>query len=294
MNPSTRSWTWLASLTLAALAWGSVVPSFGQVDAANAGAGGPYRRLAPGVMKSVDPQLQENETVSRHDVVELVTTDPSLDFAKDVAFRRTIWYLEFKFKPVRMVLVDVPQADGHMAQKLIWYMVYSVTHPGKAMPSVQAVDGSFELQPYAQPIRFIPEFRLQSQESGKVYPDRVIPIAVGPIQMREDPNRKFYNSVEMAAEEIKPGETRWGVVTWEDVDPQIDRFSVLVSGLTNAYRWQDTPGAFKPGDLLGTGRTWVRKTLKLNFWRPGDEYYEHEKEIRYGIPGEVDYEWVYR
>ncbi len=38
----------------------------------------------------------------------------------------------------------------------------------------------------------------------------------------------------------------------------------------------------------------MRKTLKLNFWRPGDQYFENEEEIRYGIPGRVDYEWIYR
>jgi hypothetical protein len=94
-----------------------------------------------------------------------------------------------------------------------------------------------------------------------------------------------------------------------------------VSGLTNAYRWEDPPGAYEralaaskraaavksgtgdqdvpffvPQDVnpVGAGRKFTRKTLKLNFWRPGDEYYEHEKEFRLGIPGEVDYEWVYR
>ena len=114
-----------------------------------------------------------------------------------------------------------------------------------------------------------------------------------PIRSREDPNRTFLNSAEMARQ-INPGETLWGVATWEGIDPRIDRFSVYVNGLTNAYRWEDAPGAYEPGDPIGKGRTWVRKTLKLNFWRPGDEYYEHEKEFRYGIPGEVDHQWVYR
>lgn len=289
MNWYMRWRTWCAYLAFVAVASGGVAPSFGQAEPA---AEGPYRMLAPGVMQSVDPELHEVETVSRHDVVELLAVDPDLEWAKDVPFRRQIWYLEFKFKPMRMILVDIPQPNGRMRQKLLWYMVYSVTNPGKVMPSVQGVDGSYQLQDSDQPVLFIPEFRLRSHEFGKVYPDRVIPIAMGPIQMREDPRRKFYTSVEMVRP-IKPGETVWGVATWEDVDPRIDRFSVYVNGLTNAYRWEDTPGAYKPGDPIGKGRKWVRKTLKLNFWRPGDEYYEHEKEFRYGIPGEVDSQWVY-
>lgn len=298
MNSSLRFWTWCAGLVFVTVALGRVAPSLGQTQLptlarAGAVADGAPRKLAPGVMRFVDPELHEAETVSRHDVVELLAVDPELELAKDVVFRRTIWHLEFQYKPMRMILVDVPQADGRMKRKLIWYMVYRVSNPGKVMPSVQAADGTYQLQDSDQPVLFIPEFRLASHEFNKVYPDRVIPIAMGPIRMREDPNREFYNSVDIVRR-IEPGKTVWGVVTWEDVDPRIDRFSVYVNGLTNAYRWEDTPGAFKPGDPIGKGRKWVRKTLKLNFWRPGDEYYEHEKEFRVGIPGEVDYTWVYR
>ena len=101
------------------------------------------------------------------------------------------------------------------------------------------------------------------------------------------------------------------VATWENIDPRVDFFSIYVKGLTNAYRWQDNPDGYRPGlDPIAKGRKFVRKTLKLNFWRPGDEYDEKESEFRYGVPGEmadryrqkygkdvlpkVDYEWVYR
>ena len=69
---------------------------------------------------------------------------------------------------------------------------------------------------------------------------------------------------------------------------------VYVTGLTNAYRWKDTPGEYKAGDPIGKGRQLVKKTLKLNFWRYGDEFSEREDAIRYGIPGQPDYQWVYR
>ena len=111
--------------------------------------------------------------------------------------------------------------------------------------------------------------------------------------------------------EIKVGETLWGIAAWEDIDPKTFRFSIYVVGLTNAYKWKETekPGALKPDDPIGKGRKLYRKTLKLNFWRPGDRYLEHEGEIRYGVPEEflpktpdgrpkipegLDYEWVYR
>jgi len=253
----------------------------------------PYRKLAPGVVQTVDSKRQLEESFSRHDVVELLAVDQNFDWAKNIPFRRDIWTLDFKFKPVRMIWVDVPQKGGKMRRKLIWYMVYSVTNPGKTMHPVKAEDGTFKVEYVDQPIRFIPEFLLESQEFSKAYPDRVIPVALGPIRLREDRNRRFLTSVEICRE-INVGETVWGVAMWEDVDPRIDRFSVYVQGLTNAYKWKDEPGRFKKGDPIGTGRRLSRKTLKLNFWRPGDEYFEHEREIRYGIPGEVDYEWVYR
>ena len=131
----------------------------------------------------------------------------------------------------------------------------------------------------------------------KVYPDRVIPVAMDPIRLREDPNRRFLTSVEMCRE-IAVGETLWGVATWEDIDPRIVRFSIYVSGLTNAYKWKDEKVGrryvHQAGDPIGKGRKLYRKILKLNFWRPGDQYFEHEEEIRYGVPGGVDYQWVYR
>jgi hypothetical protein len=102
----------------------------------------------------------------------------------------------------------------------------------------------------------------------------------------------------------------WGVVTWVDVDPRIDYYKVFVQGLTNAYRFED--GDYKKGEAPGTGRKFTKKTLQLNFWRPGDTIDPHEEEIRYGCridadPAEqqaifaeygidkpIDHQWVYR
>ncbi len=246
-------------------------------------------------MASINPMREYRETVCRHDVVELIAVDPSYDWAKKRVFRRDIWALQFKFKPVRFVWVDIPQPTGVMKRTLIRYLVYSVTNPGKIAHPVVDADGNAKLEPVDKPVHFSPQFVLESLEPNdhRAYPDRVIPLAMMPIRMREDPNRTFLNSVEMDRD-IAVGETVWGVATWEDVDPKIDRFAIYVTGLTNAYQWIDDPGRYKVGDPIGTGRHLVRKTLRLNFWRPGDEYFEHEDEIRFGIPQQVDYEWVYR
>jgi hypothetical protein len=257
--------------------------------------GGPYRVLAPGVMHTVNPMREVQETYSRHDVVELLAADPKMDWAKNVAFRHDVFALQFSFKPVRFVWVDIPQVSGRMQQKLIWYLVYSVTNPGKIAHPVQQPDGTYQVEPVDKKVRFSPQFLLESQLPGddRAYPDRVIPVAMVRIRAREDPYRAFLNSAEINRD-IDVGETLWGIATWEDVDPRIETFSIYVTGLTNAYRWTDEPGRYKAGNPIGTGRRLSRKTLKLNFWRPVDEFHQNEDAIRFGIPGQVDYEWVYR
>ncbi len=294
MNLSKTFLVWLGALAVAV--W-LCFPSLGQEEAAAAPrqGGTGYRQLAPGVMKVVKPELLVEETFSRHDVVELLAVDPNFDWAKDAAFRRDIWGLEFQFKIVRMIRVDIPHPEtDRMERKLVWYLVYSVTNSEKVLHPVQQADGTWEVEKVARPLRFLPQFLLEVPRFEKVYPARLIPVAMGPIRMREDPNRRFLNTVEMAERTIQPGETVWGVATWVDIDSRTDYFSIYVRGLTNAYRWRDEPGAFQKGDPLGRGRRLSRKTLKLNFWRPGDEFFEHEGEIRFGAPGALDHEWVWR
>jgi hypothetical protein len=182
---------------------------------------------------------------------------------------------------------------------------------------VEGKDGVFTAEmAKGGPVRFMPHFVLESQDrlaSGervsKAYLDRVIPSAVVAISQREMPGGKLLNSVEIAEQPIPVSDGRidrsvWGVATWIDVDPRIDFFSLYVGGLTNAYIWQDVPGAFRAGDKPGTGRRFARKTLQINFWRPGDELAPNEREFRFGVPlrnadfygvsDGVAYRWLYR
>jgi hypothetical protein len=310
MNHSARSATFSVGVAMIALicGWAIARPAVAQPAApatpAAAGAAavlpvataeerGPLRKLAPGVMRTINPDVQLEETFEWHDAVELLADDPDLSFAKNASFRRDIWHLDFQCKPLRTIYVEVPQPGGLMARKQIRYLIYSVTNNGKALHPVAAEDGTFKTESVDLPVRFIPKFTLECPEYHDAYPDRVIPIAVDAIRQREDPNRQFYNSVEMCRE-IPVGKTVWGVATWEDVDPRIVRFSIYVQGLTNAYRWEDTEGVYKKGSPLGAGRRLLRKTLKLNYWRPGEEPTLQETEIPLGQPDEPDYEWIWR
>lgn len=254
-----------------------------------------YRILAPGVVEPVYPARPMDETVTRHDVTEL----PEFDWAKDVPFRHDVWMLDFSFKPVRMMWVDVPGPNARMERKLVWYMVYMVKNPGQKMHPVEGADKTWEVKFVDEPVRFIPNFtleahdRLQDETAGftKAYPDKIIPVAFTPIAMREDKQRKFYNTVEMSKESIPVGQEKWGIVTWEGIDPRNVWFSIYVEGLTNAYRFKDDPTKFGVSPLY---RSMYWKVLKLNFWRPGDEYNEKENQIHFGVEGKPSSEWVWR
>jgi len=229
------------------------------------------RRLAPGVETTIPATVSVGETFSRHDIVELLAVDKNWDWAKDVRFEHHVRALEFTFKPMRFIEVDVPRLDGRLERKLVWYMVFHVRNPND------------------EPVPFSPLFVLEGEDASPRYADAIVPVAIPAIERRERPPKRLLNTVDItgkiAAHQAGKDNSVWGVVTWTDIDPRIDRFSVLVRGLTNAYRWKDRPDG---------KRQLFLKTLKLNFWRPGDEFDEHEDEIRLGAPGEVDYEWVYR
>ena len=274
---------------------------------------GPFRAVVQGVEVTVAPDRQEEETYTTRDIVEILhgigdlAWTPKLSsmthtlqaMSTKTVFRRDIWCLEFTFKPVRMLWVDVPQPSGKMQRKLIWYMVYQVKNTGQHLRPVKQPDGKYAMKPFDAELRFMPQFVLEAPEYKKAYLDRLIPVAIAAIEQKEDPNRKLLNSVEICGKVIPVSSelvdhSVWGVATWEDIDPRVDFFSVLVQGLSNAYHWVDPPDAFKQGDSPGKGRVLTQKTLQLNFWRPGDEYLEDQRTIRYGIPGKVDYSWVYR
>ncbi len=264
----------------------------------------PFRHLAPGVMQNVDPARRADDTVERHNVTELLYVDPKFDFAKNVTFPHQVWSLEIKYKPVRMIPADIPGTDGKMLRKHIWYIVYQVTNPGKAYQPVEKddelnkldVSGKlYKLETVDKPVRFTPVFTLETHNLlvkekpgfSKAKVEQYIPVVLPAIRDREDRNREFLTSQEMSEREIRVGETVWGVATWQDVDPNNVWFSVYVEGLTNAYKWNDDPAkyaAFKAGTSKAPFREISTKVLKLNFWRPGDEFDVKETQVRTGVP----------
>ena len=176
----------------------------------------PYRELAPGVEITIPPDRQEGETVSSHDIVEILRGIPGLEWspkftpetqtlrqmATGTQFRRDIWCLEFTFKPVRMLYVDVPQASGKMQRKLIWYLVYRVKNSGAHLKPTKKDDGTVVVEPVDREVRFFPTFVLEAHDVQKAYLDRVVPVAIPAIEQKEDPNRKLLSSVDIGSKLI--------------------------------------------------------------------------------------------
>jgi len=262
--------------------------------------------LAPGVMTTIPSPVTQADRASYHDIVEVLAQDPKFGERKAnegkgpmkrAYFTHDVWGLTFAFKPIRFI--RLPGKDGK--ERVIWYMVYSV----KNGPTKQFKDDPVEVDPTKleevpvdKPFLFIPRFELESHDAKTTYREAILPEVVAAIQQREDKNRKLLNTGEITGE--LPITTKdadrgiWGVATWEGVDPRTDRFTIYIHGLTNAFKWEDAPGAYQKGDPFAKGRTYHSQVLKLNFWRPSDQHYQHEDEIRFGIPGDVDYAWFYK
>jgi hypothetical protein len=276
----------------------SVLPSIGFAQQT--------RRLAPGVKTTIPPQPLAEETFTGPiKIVGLSAAglkwSPNYSTTASTLFergnrsilRRDVWNLEFSFKPLRMVEVDLPQGDGKLERKVVWYMVYQIRYLGKDIrPSRREDEFGNVTYPTVEPApvsdkRFHPTFVMEALEYNKSYMDRILPAAKRVIAARERVGRPLYDSVEISQQALKQWTPEddtsvWGVVTWADVDPRIDFFSIYIRGLTNAYQITESE--------LGPKPTLKRKTLRLNFWRPGDAIRQLEDEIRYGVPIETDEE----
>lgn len=176
-----------------------------------------------------------------------------------------IWALDFGFRGPRYITVDIP-GEG---RKLIWYMTYTVLNRTGA------------------PRRMIPEFTLVT-DKGRVYRDLILPKAEQAVTIREDATRKLYNSVTISDSEIPPTPAegapvvRHGVCFWEGIDmKETKAFDIFVTGLSNGYHRTQDPNTKK--------EVMRRKTLRLQFTKPGDAQYPDPREIKYTEP-----KWIYR
>src|SRR6476659_3718755 len=136
------------------------------------------RHLAPGVLTTIPPSLNPEDTVSTHDIMEIradaavewkpeyiAGSDTLFGMADKTKFRREIYCLEFSFKPLRLIEVDVPVVGGKTERKLVWYMVYRIRNTGETLKPVQGQDGVYSTEiAKGGPVKFLPQFVLESQD----------------------------------------------------------------------------------------------------------------------------------
>jgi hypothetical protein len=180
-----------------------------------------------------------------------------------------VWVLDFKFKDPRLIKVNIPGRG----QKICWYLWYQVINRTK------------------EPHTFIPDFELVTHDRNTVHHDQILPAVQEAIRQLEDPTDflKIKNSVTIANDPIPVSRREalprpvTGVAIWDDVDPESNRYSIFIAGLSNGWSVTDPI----PPDTKPVVR---RKTLQLNFRRVGDKYQMRSEEIRFVPPAQ----WLYR
>jgi hypothetical protein len=179
--------------------------------------------------------------------------------------KQGIWVLDFHFRPVRIVEIEIPGKG----RKKLHYMYYRV------------------INRTGKPRMFVPQFTLVT-DTRKSYVDKPIKAAVQKVQIREDPTIPLLGAVTifgMIPPSTKEGidDAVYGVAIWEGVDPAADAFSVFVQGLSDGHNHITPPS--------GGNTVTQHKTLRIDFIRRGDAHDIREKEIELMEP---PYDWTYR
>ena len=68
----------------------------------------PPRNLAPHVFQFINPYLDSTDIVSVHDCEPIAVKYPDYEWAKNLSYRQKIWYFDIEFKPMRVIVVDLP------------------------------------------------------------------------------------------------------------------------------------------------------------------------------------------
>lgn len=268
-----------------------------------------YRKLAPGVLKDIPSNLDVRDTASvpmpipglqpEKYVPEQRSADETLyGLTHRVILYRDVWQYDFAFTGLRQIRVSTTGSEGVEQARNVWYIVYRIRDLGETLsydevkkdPKFNQI--SHELKkgaPVDEASRlFLPRFSLegsvynplQKKYESVAVSDSVDPAIVRQIRASEDPGLPLLDTVQISQAEIPKVEAGsdvgvWGVAIFEDVNPNLDYVSVFVTGLTNAYRIKRS----EDGSL-----GFKRKTLQLNFWRPGDDLEEEKDSIDFGIP----------
>jgi len=185
---------------------------------------------------------------------------------------------------MRMIEMELPDADGVRQSQLVHYLLYRVRYLGNdLLPEQERVEAGTGIpkepaRTVADSVLFVPRFTWISTQQKQELPEKILPLVKGPIAARERVGKPLLDSFEMIRkiQQTTPESNNeyWGVATWTGIDPSIDFFAIQVEGLTNAYRIVEVDG----------NRKFEKKRLQINFWRPGDGIASEADRIRLGAP----------
>ena len=127
----------------------------------------------------------------------MAATDTLFGMADNVKFRRDIFCLEFSFKPLRMIEVDVPVAWAAPSGNSSGTWCTAVRNTGQVLKPVEGEDGVFRRNRQGRPgpIPAAVRSRIARSPGGrrpvsKSYLDRVIPAAVPRLASAKRPARR--------------------------------------------------------------------------------------------------------
>ena len=206
------------------------------------------------------------------------------------------WTMQVDLKPMRLIRTTVTDAaTGEPREELVWYLVYrAINRPVKAPPQDDTVIPQNNLDPPPGPQMFVPEFTLVVEDASRqrAHEDMILPTAQATIARREmrgeDAARTLKNTVEIvqpvpppAAADDAAEQPLYGVASWKGIDRRTANFTVYLSGFSNGFKQTTGPDG-KP--LI------LRRTLVLEFWRPGDDITVNEPQFQFRSQPR----WIYR
>lgn len=211
-----------------------------------------------------------------------------------------LWIGEVQYKPVRLMRLEIRDPKtGAVKKELVRYMVYRMilrdptelagaeTEELRRKLADPNLDPANTLDSNVTVPLQLPRFLLKTEDNDiqDVYVDEINLEIQKSVFQREFGRRgltlKMLNSVEAIAEIGEPvpnndkdalAKSVYGVAVWRNVNPKADKFSVIMSGFSNAYRISTD----------ANGKHVVEeKVIVQRFARPGDEFEQEEQEFQF-------------
>jgi len=222
-----------------------------------------------------------------------------------------LWVLEVHFKTLRQIRLLLPDPKtGEERDEIVLYLVYKVVNRGLGESKEESdtkPTNSFDAE--VTPTQFVPELTLITQDGpNKIYADSLVAPAEKIIRQREQKllpaGAVLKNSVKIEGaipEESLPGAAKnekalYGVAMWRGVDPEADRFSIMLAGFSNGYKLVRGPVPYqtlldraKAEKLTFSDQIWNGKSD----WKAASETYNLFDDKKPGPPDPDASIWYY-